>query len=157
MKYFLIVLFSVTIFCAQAQAILPDSVARYYLEQNEKVKVYEDIVKTKDQRIANLDKIINEKNKVIKTYVQDSVSYTSRIQTEVDRWKFVEKLLDESKNNTQRERRKKNVATGALIGSGAGAAIGSIVPGIGTALGYLGGAAVGGIGGLVVSWIRKKE
>jgi hypothetical protein len=156
MRYFLIVLFSVVIFCAQAQVIIPDSVARYYLEQNEKVKTYEDIVRTKDQRISNLDAIVKEKNKIIQTYVQDSVSYTDRIQTEVDRRKFVEKLLDGYKKESRAQRRQKNVALGALAGSGAGAAIGSIVPGVGTALGYVGGAAVGGTAGLIVSWIKKK-
>jgi len=30
------------------------------------------------------------------------------------------------------------------------------VPGVGTALGYVGGAAVGGTAGLIVSWIKKK-
>jgi len=157
MRYFLIALFSVGIFCAQAQTVtIPDSVARYYLEQNEKVKTYEDIVRTKDQRISNLDAIVKEKNKIIKTYTEDSVSYTSRIQTEVDRRKFVEKLLDGYKKESRAQRRQKNVAVGALAGSGVGAAIGSVVPGVGTALGYVGGAAVGGTAGLIVSWIKKK-
>jgi predicted small secreted protein len=49
------------------------------------------------------------------------------------------------------DQRVAGTATGAVIGAGAGALAGSVLPGIGTATGAVAGAVLGGVAGAVIS------
>lgn len=146
-KYFLILLFSVVTFCAQSQVTVPDNVARFYLEQNEKVKVYERLVMTKDSRIALLERKIITQGLIIKTYESDSTTFRGIINTNGELLAFKDKQLVIANKEIRRQKRQKNV----IIGAGAGAVAGSFAGPEGAAVG----AAVGAGVGLIISWIKK--
>lgn len=146
-KHFLILLFSAITFCASSQVTIPDSVARFYLEQNEKVKVYEQIVVTKGRQISILEKKIFEQLTIIRTYESDKKSYRGIINLNTDQLAFKDKQLAAADKEIRRVKRQRNIVAGA----GGGAAIGSVLGPEGAVIGGV----IGGSIGLVISWIRK--
>jgi SPX domain protein involved in polyphosphate accumulation len=60
---------------------IPDDVARYYLEQNDKVKVLEAQNRIKDNIISNCEKRVTLQTQIITTYVSDSAIYKQIVAT----------------------------------------------------------------------------
>ena len=147
MKYFLILLLSVITFCASSQVTLPDSVARFYLEQNEKVKVYEKIIVTKDSRISILEQKVIQQQIIIRTYESDARSFHGIINTNGDMLKFKDKQLEAAGKNIKKLKRQRNM----IAGAGTGALVGSFLGPEGAVVGGL----VGAGAGLVISWVKK--
>ena len=146
-KHFLILLLSVTTFCASSQVTITDEVARFYLEQNEKVKIYEKVVTTKDQRISLLEQKIVQQKVIISTYESDSRSFMGIINTNEDQLKFKDKQLKAADKNIKRLKRQRNIVAGTGIGAAAGAIVGPE--------GALVGGLIGGGVGLVISWVKR--
>ena len=146
-RIFLILLFSVITFCAHSQVTLTDDQARFYLEQNEKAKMYEKIVLTKDRRIAILEQKVLTQGLTIKTYESDSLSFRGIINTNGDLLAFKDKQIATLSKEVKRQKRQKSM----LIGAGTGAFVGSFAGPEGAAVGALIGAGTG----LVISWIKK--
>ncbi len=90
-------------FCSLAQVTIPDDVARFYLEQNDKIKVLEAQNRIKDQMIANCDKRLLLQTKVITTYVSDSAVYKKIISTKDEELALTRKEL-------RRQKRRKTIA-----------------------------------------------
>lgn len=150
MKSFLIFLFSVIItFCAGAQVTISDEIARYYLEEHERVKVYKQIVTDKDKEISILDAKNTKLLGIIDTYKADSALYEERITIEKDRADFNEELFTKEKKEKRKMRRQRNMA----IGGGVGALCGSFIGPEGTIIGAAAGAGIG----FVVSLFKKND
>lgn len=149
MKHFLILLLSVLTFCANAQVTISDSVARYFLQQSARVKVYKKSVKIKDSQIATLDAIIKSQTDIITTYKNDSITYNERIFIETSRGNHLDSLLEKRKKENIKMRRKTCIA----IGAGTGAILGSTIGPEGTLIGTALGSGIG----FVVSIFRKKD
>lgn len=143
-KYILILLFSISSY-AQAQVVLPDHIARFYLEQNEKVKLYEKQIVIKNERIENLQQQVKTKDVIIGTFKNDSATYEGLIKTHTDRIAFVEKESKGKDKEIRAVKRQRNVIAGAGVGAIAGSVFGQPILGAG----------IGGVVGLVVSWIKK--
>jgi len=146
-RNFLILLFSVITFCASSQVNLTDEQARFFLEQNEKAKQYEQIVITKDKRIALLEQKVVTLQFTIKTYESDSSSFRGIINTNGELLAFKDKQIATLNKEVRRQKRQKNM----LVGAGAGAFVGSFVGPEGAVVGAVVGTGVG----LVISWIKK--
>lgn len=142
---FLILLFSVVTFCATAQVTIPDETARFFLEQREKVKVYERIIPLKDARIANLEKQVLVQKFKVHTYESDSASFRGIINTNGDIIKMKDIELGENKKEIRSLRRQRNVAVGVGVGAAAGSFVGQPL---------IGGLIGGGVG-LIVAWIKR--
>ncbi len=144
-KYFLILLFSVITFCAQSQVTIPDEIARFYLEQNEKAKLYEKQIVIKDEMISNQKQQLDTKDVIIETFKNDAMSYQGLIKTYKDRLNLRDKEIVIKDKEIKKAKRQRNIVAGA----GGGAVVGSLFgqPLIG--------AAIGAGGGLIISWIKK--
>lgn len=68
-------------FCSHAQVTIPDDVARFYLEQNDRVKLLEAQNRIKDNIIANCEKRVTLQTQIITTYVSDSAIYKQIVAT----------------------------------------------------------------------------
>ncbi len=143
--FFFVCLFLLTMMTAYSQVTIPDQVARFYLEQNEKVKLYEKQVVIKDELIDNLNQQIGTKNIIINTFKNDSVSYQGLIKTYKHQIAFKEREIELKDKEIKKAKRQRNI----IAGAGTGAIVGSVIgqPLIG--------AGVGSVVGLVVSWIKK--
>jgi hypothetical protein len=144
---FLILLLSVITFCASSQVTITEDVARFFLEQNEKVKIYEKIIVSKDSRISLLEQKIVQQGVIISTYESDSRSFRGIINTNEDQLKFKDKQLEAAEKNIKRLKRQRNIVAGAGIGAAAGSVIGPE--------GALVGGLIGGGVGIVISWVKK--
>ena len=149
-NYFLILLLSVTTFCAQGQVNLPDSVARWYLQQVDLAALRGVQLRTKDEIIAALDAVIANDMKIIESYKNDASvngemikTYEEWLEAKQDQLNFAEKQLNQQKTLTL-----------VVGGAGTGALIGSIIaqPIIGAAIG----AGVGWVVGKI-KYRKKRE
>lgn len=118
MKHFLITLTVLILFLSttQAQIIIPDNVARYYLEQSERAKVLTEQVVIKDKQISNLEKIVVLKDNFIETYKRDSVSLTKIIQLKDEQLELNKKQALLAKKEIRKQKiQKKLIGIGAII------------------------------------------
>ena len=122
MRKFLILLFSVTIFCANAQVTISEKTARYFLEQDDRAKLLEKKDSISQAIIKNQGLLLINKDKIIETYQYDSVIYEkllaikdSTISDRNEQLKSSHKLLN--KRTFQRD---------LAIGTGTGVALGSL-------------------------------
>ena len=118
MKHFLITLTVLISFLSttQAQVIVPDNVARYYLEQSERAKILTEQVVIKDKQISNLEKIVVLKDNFIETYKRDSVSFTKIIQLKDEQLELNKKQALLAKKEIRKQKiQKKLIGIGAII------------------------------------------
>lgn len=120
MRIFLILLFSVTTFYAYSQVSLPNDVARFFLEQHDKVKLLETQVKIKESIINKKDSIIVQQGIIIDSYKGDSLKYEQMLLNKdsiiTNKDKQV-KILTTSLNRTKLERDiAVGVGGGVIIG-----------------------------------------
>jgi hypothetical protein len=142
-KHFLILLLAVTpFFAAYSQVTIPNEVAAYFLEQNERAIQLEEIRLINAQKISNLESQLTVALRIQKTFKNDSEEYMLIIGTKNDEITFGEKQLILSKKETRRQYRQKVV----VMGVGAGVIIGTVIgqPIVGGAVG----GAVGFVSGL---------
>lgn len=147
MRNFLILLFSVTIFCANSQTVtIPSDAAKWYLEQADIAVLLTQQVNIKNEAIANFEQRLKTQQAVLKTYEQDNQDYREIIAVKNGRITILENSLELSKKEIKKQRTQKLVA----IGGGTGAIIGGVVgqP--------LAGAAIGAGVGYVVGVLKKK-
>lgn len=137
MRYFLILLLSVITFCAESQVTIPDKVARFYLQQSDKVVLLEQQIVIKNEINTNLLKQLTVKDNIIATYKQDSASYEGIITTKDSIISDKDEELKTSRKSLRRVTTQRNVTAGISIGALIGLPLGQ--PLIGGAIG--GGAA----------------
>jgi hypothetical protein len=82
-RYFLILLLALTSFLsANAQVNITPSTARYFLEQDDKVKIYEIRDSLNTTLIDNLNYKLGVKDSLISAYQEDSLTYHTYNQTQ---------------------------------------------------------------------------
>ena len=122
MRTFLIILCSVITFCAQSQVVITEKVARYFLEQDDKVKLLVSKDSINRAIIKNQGLMLINKDKIIETYKNDSMLFETIIaikdSTIADR--------DEQLKNSHKLLNKRTFQRDLAIGIGGGAAIGSL-------------------------------
>lgn len=146
-KYFLILLLTAVSQLTIAQTVtLPNKVAEYYLEQDERAKQLDSLMNIRNSRIKNLELRLNAQKTIINTYKNDSISFSGIIETQKQQLSFADTQLALSRKEVKKQYRQKMM----IGGVGLGAAIGSVIgqPLIGAGIG-------GGVG-FVVSLFKKK-
>ena len=140
MKHFLIVLLGLISFLSPAQeVVIPADVARYFLEQDDRVSLFikkDEINKT---IISSLNSELMIKQTIIDTYKADSISFRSIIATKDNELILVKHDLIV----TQKIINSKDFKCNLFAGGTTGAIIGSAIPAIGSITGGLIGAATG--------------
>lgn len=134
MRYFLILLLSVTTtFCAYSQVTLPDSVARWYLQQVDLSALRGEQLKTKEEILKALDAVIATNLSIIETYKKDAEQYKELNKTQEE---WLEYKIEQLKS-AEKALNKQKTLTLVVAGAGAGAIVGSVIaqPIIGTAVG----------------------
>lgn len=145
MKYLLIILLNLTVALTHAQTTcIPDSVAEYFQEQNDRAKLYEKQIKIKDYTIEQLNKKIYFTTKINVNISKESLVYLNYIETKTRENTF---NIKESRKQIRNLTYQRNIAGGAA----GGAIIGSVIPGVGTVTG----AAVGGTIGFIASIFKR--
>lgn len=123
---------------------IPSDAARFFLEQNEKVRIHEVKDLIQDSLIVNLTTQIKVKDQIIASLQGDTLIYKAREEALKDNSKWLEVDL----KATKKELRKSQFRGTVLLGAGAGALVGSVFPGAGTLIGTAVGAGVGAVVGL---------
>lgn len=138
-KYFLILLFSATTFCALGQVTIPDEVARFFLEQNLRAEALDSLVVIKDRRIASLTEQLRLKNLIEKSYIFDEKAYRDIIKLKDQQMKQKDAELVKAGKEINRQNRQKSMVLGAGAGTVAGSFVGQPVAGalIGTGAGFV--------------------
>ena len=134
MRYFLILLLSVTTtFCAYSQVTLPDSVARWYLQQVDLSALRGEQLKTKEEILKALDAVIATQIDIIETYKKDALFNVELIKTHEEWIEYKQKQL----NSAEKALNKQKTLTLVVGGTATGALVGSIIaqPLIGAAVG----------------------
>jgi len=106
-KYFLVLLLSATTFCAYSQVILPDNVARFYLEKKDEADMLRLQVIDLDKTLFLYTQMIVEKDKIISTYLKDKESYEGLIKTKNEMVKLKEEELTLAKKEISKQKRQK--------------------------------------------------
>jgi len=115
-KYFLVVLLAVPSFFAAGQdVVIPADVARYYLEQNDKVELLEKKDSLSTQEINSLTTTIALKDSVIHTYEEDAKIHEDVIDTKNSEQKLLKDELRLAKKEMRKQRFYKTVG---FIGMG---------------------------------------
>jgi hypothetical protein len=126
MRFFSL-LIGVLIFCtshAQDSTVtIPNNVARYYLEQNDRAKLLAEQVVIKDSQITNLGKQLITKDLFISTYKTDSIAYNSIITTDEEHIEFLNSELEAANKEARKQKRMKILA---LVGIGIVAILGTL-------------------------------
>lgn len=142
------ILFGLISFLSPAQdstVCIKPSTARYYLEVEDEMYVLREKDTLQNLLIGNLREQVLTKDRIVRTYEMDSQLYADYIDNLFLESAFKE---EETSRNEKRLVRQRNMA----IGGGAGALIGSVIPGVGT----LAGAMIGTGVGWVSSIFRKR-
>lgn len=98
----LVVFFEFLFRSCTAQVTIPDDVARFFLEQNDKAKLLEKQVEIKNQIISNLNSQLQISGTIIVTYIDESVLYKRFIES----MKQQSALISTQLNNAIREVRR---------------------------------------------------
>lgn len=108
MKYFLIILGLTITFFSQAQTVcVPDKVADYFLEQNERAKQLDVLVYRQDTLILNQKKQLALKDSIIQTQRNDSTLFRKIIGTKNNELAFKDKDLQVANKEVKRQKRIK--------------------------------------------------
>lgn len=99
MKYSLIAFFTSFFALTTARAqdhtvVIPDSVAVYFLEQNQRAKILTSEIVVLKQEINVLKEQLTTKDSIKSTLVLDSTDYKGLLQVKTDRLKFLQDQLD---------------------------------------------------------------
>ena len=142
-KHFLILLLAVTpFFAAYSQVTIPNEVAAYFLEQNERAILLDGIQLINAQKISNLESQLKVATQIQETFRNDSEEYMLIIGTKNEEITFSKSQTVMAKKEGRRQYRQKVV----MMGAGTGAILGTIVgqPIVGAVVG----GAVGFVSGL---------
>ncbi len=105
MKYLLTLVLGVFVFCAQAQTVyIPDSVAEYFLESDDKRIILEGQIANKNHIIENLKQQLLLTNKVVVTYVNDSSTFRDIVGTKDKEIAFYTQQLKDAKKEIRRQK-----------------------------------------------------
>jgi len=94
-KYFLILALLFFAPCLQAQhrVVIPDSVASWYLERNQKLIVLEKDVLILREDISNLKYQVSLNTGIKETYIKDSIDYKGKLQVKEEELTHKEKEI----------------------------------------------------------------
>ncbi len=118
LKHFLIVAFLFFAPAAFSQVTLPDSVAIFYLEQNERVKILSEQTSTLKQEIKNLEGQLKEKKTIEMTLKDDGIDYRGQIQLKKEELAQKQDVLDQLKKDIRKYKRKivfTTITAGAVV------------------------------------------
>lgn len=147
-RLFFSFLLACTPFFASSQdslVCIPSEAARYYLEAEEERWVLRERDSLSTIKIFTQGEEILVRDQKIKTFETDATKYAEREATLLEKFRLSKEGSDKLERRLVRQR---NMA----IGGGAGALIGSVIPGVGT----LAGAMIGTGVGWVSSIFRKR-
>lgn len=148
---FLVILLGVAPFFALSQnVVIPENVARFFLEQHDRAIILtkKDSVSTKE--IINLNLLVKLKDSTIFRYKSDSVVYRGIITTENE----INRSLEIANKNLTKRINVLSFKNSLTMGAAVGAVTGSAIPLIGVVAGTAGGIAVGTLVWLVKSITR---
>ena len=115
MKYFLVILFALPFF-AQAQVVLPDKVARFYLERHYTAVTLSEQVEIKTKIISNLNSQIIQKNAIIDAYVNDRAIYEEMLKVKAEEESLIMKDLIKARKEVRKQKtQKKLIIVGAVV------------------------------------------
>jgi len=148
MKYFLVFLLGcASHFFASAQdVVIPADVARYFLEESDRLKICREKDLLNQKLIVNLNQELSIKNEVIKSFKKDSVTYTEIISNKDS----IITLKEEDVKLVKRQVNKESFKVHLLAGTTSGAVVGTAVPIVGTFTGIL----IGGTTGTVIYLVK---
>lgn len=146
-KYFFILLCVFASLSATGQVTIPNEVARYFLEQDERAKQLDTLLVVKQKRIENLTERVRLKGLVEKTRITDVKTYLDIIKVKDEQIAFKNKRLVLSDKEVRKQYRQKSTVLGLGIGAAAGSFVGQPVVG----------AVIGGGVGFVVGLFKKKK
>lgn len=140
-RYLLIFLLGISLTSFAQDVIIPADVARYYLEQDDRVNILSKKDSINQAMIVNINDELLVQQLMINSYRQDSMIYKSIIENR-DQQIFLakEELADAQKIiSTQR------FEVALFAGASCGSVIGSVVPAMGTIMGTVIGATTGSV------------
>ena len=115
-KHFLILLLAVTpFFAAYSQVTIPDEVARYYLEQNQRAIKLDSIIVIKDIEADILEKKVQTCQVTVKTYQGDSEYYANIIEVKNGQITLRDKQIKDIRKETRRQYRQKVVDRKSVV------------------------------------------
>lgn|SRR5690554_6035919 len=89
---------------ATAQVTIPNEVAAFFLEQNDRTKIYEVQLRLKDRIIANLEKQVATHQLVTVTYVKDASLYEELLQNKDDQNQMKDDQLEWANKEIRRQK-----------------------------------------------------
>lgn len=89
---------------ATAQVTIPNDVAAFFLEQNDRTKIYEVQLRLKDRIIANLEKQVATHQLVTVTYVKDASLYEELLQNKDDQNQMKDDQLEWANKEIRRQK-----------------------------------------------------
>lgn len=89
---------------ATAQVTIPNEVAAFFLEQNDRTKIYEVQLRLKDRIIANLEKQVATHQLVTVTYVKDASLYEELLQNKDDQNQMKDNQLEWANKEIRRQK-----------------------------------------------------
>lgn len=142
MKYFLIILLELISFLSPAQdVIIPADVARYYLEQDDRVNILSKKDSINQAMIISINDELLVQQLMINSYRQDSMIYKSIIENKDQQISLAKGELADAQKIISTQRFEVALFAGASCGS----VIGSVVPAMGTIMGTVVGAGIGSV------------
>lgn len=100
----LILLLELGFRAATAQVTIPNDVAAFFLEQNDRTKLYEVKLRLKDQIIQNLEKQVDTHQLITITYVKDASLYEELLQNKDDQNKMKDDQLEWANKEIRRQK-----------------------------------------------------
>jgi hypothetical protein len=105
MKYLLALVLGTCVFCVKAQTVcIPDSVADYFLESDDKRIILEGQIANKNHIIENLKQQLLLKNHIVRTYVNDSSTFRDIVGTKDKEIVFYTQQLRDAKKEIRRQK-----------------------------------------------------
>jgi hypothetical protein len=91
---------------ASSQVMIPDSVAVYYLEQNERVKILTKAVAELRAEIHLLEMKVQTGKEIQGTFQTDRLTYEEKLQVKLEELTHKEELLKEAKKEIRKLKRQ---------------------------------------------------
>jgi hypothetical protein len=126
--------------------VIPADVARYFLEESDRLKICREKDSLNQKLIGNLNQELSIKNEVIKSFEKDSTTYAEIISNKDS----IITLKEEDVKLIKKQINKESFKVHLLTGTTSGAIVGTVVPIVGTFTGIL----IGGTTGTVIYLVK---